>query len=355
MKIALLMSLFSLTALAADPHASLKSNSGVPSKTGERCFKVVAHRGASSKFPEHTKAAYEAAIDMGADYIEPDLVMTKDNVLIARHESMLSYSTDVEQKFPTRKATKTVDGQKVTDWFSEDFTLAEIKTLKARQTRGFRNQSHNGKEDILTFAEVIEIAQKKGKEVGRVVGVFPETKSAAYFRSIKKPMEDILLADLKKYGWDKKDSPVIIQSFELSSLKRIKEKSALPLVFLVGDLKFKPADAEFSKDKRTYADFVKPREMKKLKKEGIYAMGFWKGLIVPTTPSGELFEPTALIADAKQEGLKVFVYSFASDKEILPQGYNNDPVREYVNFCRLRVDGVFTDSPDDAVKASFFR
>src|SRR5262245_33842843 len=163
---------------------------------------IIGHRGASGHRPEHTLEGYRLAAEMGADFIEPDLVSTKDGVLIARHENEIGATTDAAEKFPARKATKTVDGQSITGWFSEDFTLAEIRTLRAKERLSFRSHAYDGRFGIPTFDEVIEIAQTLGKELGRPIGVYPETKHPTYFRGIGLPLEEKLLASLDKHGWN---------------------------------------------------------------------------------------------------------------------------------------------------------
>src|SRR5262245_17823262 len=175
---------------------------------------IIGHRGASGHRPEHTLAGSRLAAEMGADFIEPDLVVTKDGVLIARHENEIGGTTDAADKFPDRKRTKTIDGMPVTGWFSEDFTLAEIKTLRARERLPFRSHGWDGQFAIPTFDEVIALAQELGRELGRPVGIYPETKHPTYFRGIGLSIEDRMLASLERHGWNTADAPVFIQSFE---------------------------------------------------------------------------------------------------------------------------------------------
>src|SRR5262245_17772687 len=173
---------------------------------------VIAHRGASGYRPEHTLEGYRLAVEMGADFIEPDLVSTKDGVLIARHENEIGSTTDAADRFPDRKRTKTVDGQSLTGWFTEDFTLAEIKTLRARERLPFRSHSYDGQFLIPTFDEVLDLAQRLGEARHRSVGVYPETKHPTYFRGISLPLEEKLLASLRRHGWNDRTAPVFIQS-----------------------------------------------------------------------------------------------------------------------------------------------
>src|SRR5262245_25478902 len=186
---------------------------------------LIAHRGASGYLPEHTLAAYSLAIVQGADYIEPDLVATKDGVLIARHENEIGATTDVEKKFPDRRRTKQVDGQDISGWFSEDFTLAEIRTLRARERLEFRSHEFDGQFEIPTFDEVIDLAQQLGRERGRPLGIYPETKHPSYFQGIGLPLEDRLLDALRRHGWDRADAPVFIQSFETANLRALRSRT----------------------------------------------------------------------------------------------------------------------------------
>ena len=191
---------------------------------------VIGHRGAAGHRPEHTIASYELAIDYGADFIEPDLVSTKDEILIARHENDISGTSDVAQKFPERRSTKTVDGKEIQGYFAEDFTLAEIKTLRARERLPFRNQGWNGVYEIPTFQEVIDLAQRKSQEKGRVIGIYPETKHPSYFRSIGLMLEPPLVKTLVANGYADTDAPVFIQSFEVQNLKDLSKLTRIRLV-----------------------------------------------------------------------------------------------------------------------------
>src|SRR5262249_26643187 len=204
-------------------------------------------RGASGHRPEHTVASYRLASEMGADFIEPDLVSTKDGILIARHENEIGGTTDVAAKFPQRKTAKRIDGMEVTGWFTEDFTLAEIKTLRATERLPFRSHDYDGKFEGPAFDEGIELAQQLGRERGRPVGVYPETKHPAYFRSIGLPLEDRLLAALARHGWTDRSAPVFIQSFE-QNLRDIRPKTTIRLIQLMeGAI---PTDADLRDIKR---------------------------------------------------------------------------------------------------------
>jgi glycerophosphoryl diester phosphodiesterase len=215
---------------------------------------IIGHRGASGHRPEHTLAGYRLAAEMGADYIEPDLVSTKDGVLIARHENEIGSTTDAAKKFPDRKRTKTVDGMSITGWFSEDFTLAEIKTLRARERLDFRSHGWDGQFEVPTFDQVIELAQRLGKELNHPIGIYPETKHPTYFRAIGLPLEDRLLASLDRHGWNTANAPVFVQSFE-TNLRELRPKTRVKLIQLMeGAI---PTDEQLRTIK-SYADGIGP-------------------------------------------------------------------------------------------------
>lgn len=293
---------------------------------------IVGHRGASGYRPEHTLAAYQLAIEQGADYIEPDLVMTKDGVLVARHENEISGSTDVAKKFPERKTTKLIDGLTVSGWFIEDFTLKEIKTLRARERLPFRNHVHDGEFEIPTFREILELVKKEKRKVG----IYPETKHPSYFQSISLPLEEAMVKELTTFGFNTKDSPVFIQSFELSNLKKLKMITPLPLVYLM--------------DQKTNKDQLGEKGLKEISTI-VSAIGPDKRLIVPLNDKGELGAPTNLIQLAHAVGLKVHPYTFRNEALFLHKDYKNDPQKEYLQFFALGVDAVFSDFPDIAILA----
>lgn len=307
---------------------------------------VIGHRGSPGMRPEHTLQSYQLAIDQGADFIEPDVVMTKDHVLIARHENEISGTTDVATKFPDRKKKSVVDGQELEGWFAEDFTLKEIKTLRAKERLATRDHSFDGKFEIPTLKEILSLAKK----AQRKVGVYVETKHPSYHKSVGLPLEDHLLSDLKAAGFDGVDRPVFIQSFELTNLKEMKKKTSTKLIYLLDEGHVVPADFVIAKDKRTYGDMTKPENLKILA-ETVYGIGPYKRMILPESKSGDLLAPTSLISDAHKVGLKVHPYTFRSDKEFLNKAYGADPKKEYEQFFKLGVDGVFSDFPADAVEA----
>jgi glycerophosphoryl diester phosphodiesterase len=294
---------------------------------------IIAHRGASGHRPEHTLEAYRLAVQMGADFIEPDLVSTRDGVLIARHENEIGATTDAAARFPDRQKTKTIDGQSITGWFSEDFTLEEIRTLRAKERLAFRSHDYDGQFAVATFEQVIELAQRLGKERGRPVGIYPETKHPTYFRAIGLPLEEKLVAALAKHGWNRADAPVFIQSFEQGNLRELHKKTPVPLIQLVSDAKLL-TDGGLA-DIATYAKGIGPE----------------KRLIIPVNADGTLGAPTDLVERAHRAGLKVHVWTLRREPQYLPAAYKGDALAEFRDFQKLGVDGVFSDFPDLAVAA----
>ncbi len=312
---------------------------------------VIAHRGASGYRPEHTLASYELAIGMGADFIEPDLVATKDGVLIARHENEISETTDVagRQEFAARRAVKEIDGHEVAGWFTEDFTLAEIKTLRARERLPFRDQAFNDRFEVPTFAEVLELARRKSDETGRTIGVYPETKHPSYFRSLGIPLEEPLLSALADEGYRGRTAAVYIQSFEVGNLRELRKLTDLPLIQLL-EAEGQPWDFTVAGDSRTYRDLATPAGLAEI---ATYADGIGpnKRMIVPAGPGGRLLPPTSLVEDAHRAGLLVHPWTFRSDGSFLAAEYEGDPEREYGQFFSIGVDGLFSDFSDTAVRA----
>ncbi len=369
-----------LAACATPPGAALKTLDGKPPM-------VAAHRGASGYLPEETIEAYVKAIELGADFIELDLVSTKDGVLIARHDPNLGISTDVAQhpEFAARKRTTRVDGEEQTGWFSGDFTLAEIKTLGAISTDAQRPQEFNGRFKVPTFDEVIALAQQKSRETGRTIGIYPETKNPSYFRLLGLPLEDKMLASLDRAGWNSRSAPVLLQSFEPGSLKYMRSKgSTLRMVQLIDgdsvDLKTgavtfdvpsdRPYDWTLAGDKRNFDVMVTPAGLAEIK---TYADGIgpWKryivsvkgtvgadGKVVDRNGDGKINDadadtvaPTTLIADAHRAGLFVHAFTFRNESRRLAASYRGDPKREYLQYYALGLDGLFTDFTDTALAA----
>jgi glycerophosphoryl diester phosphodiesterase len=322
---------------------------------------VIGHRGASGYRPEHTLASYQLAIDLGADYIEPDLVSTKDRVLVARHENEIGGTTDVaaHPEFASRRTTKVIDGVSITGWFTEDFTLAELKTLRAKERiPGLRptNTAFDGLEQIPTLQEVIDLARRND------VGIYPETKHPSYFDGIGLSLEEPLVATLELNGYTKQSSPVFIQSFEVSNLKELDGMTRVPLVQLISDVG-KPFDFVLSGDPRTYADLATPAGLREIARYADGA-GANKNLIVPRDSANRLLSPTSFIRDAHRAGLVVHPWTFRRENSFLPQDFREgnpgspmyeaatgDFAAELRLFYRLGVDGVFTDNPDVAVAA----
>ena len=347
---------------------------------------VIGHRGASGYRPDHTLESYKLAIDMGADFIEPDLVATKDGVLVARHEPNITGTTDVAPRpeYASRKTTKNVDGVNEEGWFVSDFTLAELKTLRAVQPLSDRDQSYNGKFQIPTFEEVLDLAKAEGTKAGRTVGVYPETKHPTYHAKLGLPLEDRLLAVLAKYGYTTKASPVIVQSFEVSNLKYLRTKTQVRLVQLVdandvnadGSMDLtapydKPYDFAVAGDSRTFASLLTPAGLKEIK---TYADGIgpWKPYLIPSKQvdanndgkpddlngDGKIDErdrvmmpATSVVKDAHAAGLFVHAYTFRNEAKRLASDFKGDPKAEYKLFFNLGVDGVFSDFTDTAKAA----
>ena len=323
---------------------------------------VIGHRGTAGNLPEHTLEGYALAIELGADYIEPDLVATKDGELIARHEPNITATTDVSTRpeFAARKTTKTVDGEKIAGWFSEDFTLAEIKTLRARerlpQLRA-ANTRYDGQDSILTFEEVVALAREEGAKAGRTVGVYAELKHPTYFASVGLPMEERAVAAIRKAGLDRRDAPFFLQAFELAPLAAVRQRINVRTVFLM-DSAGAPADLVAKGDRRTFADLTRPAELKAMSPY-VDGVGPAKTLIVPVDAAGRSLPPTSLIADAHAAGMVVHPFTFRSENSFLPTelrrgsdpAAHGDDQAEYLTFFKLGVDGVFSDFPDRAVAA----
>lgn len=317
---------------------------------------IIAHRGASGERPEHTLAAYKRAIEQGADYIEPDLVMTKDDVLVIRHENEISGTTDVagHPEFADRRTHKMIDGQPVVGWFTEDFTLAELKTLHARERLPQLRPANGGwmEERIATLDEALALL----RGTKRRVGIYPETKHPSYFASIGKPMEAALVAALARAGYTGRDDPVFIQSFEVSNLKALRGMTKLRLVQLI-DGEHAPHDQIEAGSGMTVADMVTPAGLKAI---AAYAdaIGPYKLLIEPRDAAGQALPPTRLVEDAHTAGLLVHPWTFRSENIFLPAGDRvgedqagkGDAAAEYRRFLGYGVDGLFSDFPAEAVK-----
>ncbi len=376
---AALAALAPATALADDSRGGAENNP-----------LVIGHRGASGYLPEHTLPSYALAIKLGADYIEPDLVSTKDGYLIARHEPNIGGTTDVSTRpeFADRETTKMVDGFPVTDWFASDFTLAEIKTLRAIQPLAERPQRFNGRYRIPTLDQVIALAKRYSKRYDRRIGIYPETKHPTFHQDLGLALERPLVRTLDRAGWDRRRSPVFIQSFEQSNLKRLNRMTGVRLVQLIdandvnadGSLDYtapydRPYDWTASGDPellaRTfgylttdaglrevarYADgigpwkpYIQSTEAADINGDGVVGDENGDGLVNET--DRRLIAPSDLVDRAHARGLLVHPYTFRNEQRRLAYDYEGNPINEYLLFYELGVDGVFSDFPNTAFAA----
>lgn len=314
---------------------------------------VIAHRGASGERPEHTLASYALAIEQGADFIEPDLVMTKDGRFVARHENEISETTDVaaHPEFRGRKTSKVIDGKKVSGWFTEDFTLAELRTLRAKERLPLLrsgNRVYDRQFEVPTLGEIIALAKDASAKTGRTIGIYPETKHPSYFSSIGLPMEALLVAELKAAGWDRSDAPVFIQSFEVNNLKALKQLTRVRLIQLL-DADGGPADGA----QPSYAAMITPAGLKAV---ASYAAGIGPHKSLVVRNDGAV---TALVGDAHAAGLKVHPWTFRAENFFLPSGLRKglNPAghgrldEEIARHIAAGVDGFFTDFPYIGVQA----
>lgn len=325
---------------------------------------VHAHRGASGYRPEHTLAAYRLAVQQGADYIEPDLVMTRDGVLVDRHEPEIGGTTDVADRpeFASRKATKKLDGSSVTGWWVEDFTLAELKTLRAKerlpQLRP-ESASYDGRFDVPTLDEVLVLRAQLSRETGRTIGVIPEIKHSTYLHDAGLDPERALMTSLRDHRLNRPNAAVWVQSFELTNLLRLRHELGYKAksVFLVSS-GGAPYDLVAQGDSRTYTDLIAPASLKRLAKS-IDGIGADKSRVIPRRADGTLGTPTSLVRDAHRVGLDVTPWTFRAENSFLPVDYRvgTDPAAhgrmadEVTRFFEAGVDGVFCDQPDICVAA----
>lgn len=346
---------------------------------------VIGHRGGANGYlPEHTLEAYALGIELGADYVEPDLVVTKDGHLIARHEPDLSATTNVATlpQFAARRRTVMLDGVPVTGFFAHDFTLAEIRQLRALQPMAERDQGFNGRFTIPTLDEVIDLVKRKSAHTGRRIGIYPETKHPTYHQGIGLALEDRLLAALTRAGWNHRDAPVFIQSFETANLRYLRSRTQVKLVQLVdadgvnpdGSLALnrpfdKPYDWVVSGRPGLFSDLLTPAGLAEVRS---YADGIgpWKPYLISSTcrvvngacsdVNGDgvvndadrtLLPPSEVVANAHRLGLVVHPYTFRNEPRRLAANYAGNPVSEYLAFYELGVDGVFSDFADTALAA----
>ncbi|MCP9973178.1 glycerophosphodiester phosphodiesterase [Streptomyces somaliensis] len=325
---------------------------------------VIAHRGASGYRPEHTLGSYQLALDMGAHVIEQDLVPTRDGHLVCRHENDISGTTDVADhpEFASRRTTKTVDGQTLTGWFTEDFTLAELKTLRAKERiPGTRphNTLYDGRWTVPSFEEVLRWAEKEGRRRGRPVWLHVETKHPTYFRGLGLGLEERLAGLLRRYGRHRADSPTFLQSFEPTSMQRMAKLVATPRVVLLWTPDDRPYDFVEAGDPRTVADLVTPRGLDWI---ASYAQGIGPllDLVIPRRPDGRLGEPTTLVRDAHARGLLLHPYTLRNENAFLPADFRRgadpnaygDVFAAYRAYFATGIDGIFTDQPDTGLLAA---
>ncbi|MEV4311732.1 glycerophosphodiester phosphodiesterase [Actinocrispum sp. NPDC049592] len=343
-----------VSSAAADPQAeSYGGHEATPT--------IFGHRGASGYRPEHTLASYELAARMGADYIEPDLVTTKDGVLVARHEPEISGTTDVADhpEFAGRKTTKNLDGVQTTGWFTEDFTLAELRTLRAKERIPEfrqRNTIYNGKFQVPTFQEVIDLSKRLSRELHRQIGIVPEIKHSTYFRQQGKAIEPKFVEMLNRNGLNRPDAKVVVQSFEVGNLIELNRVLRVQLVQLTGATG-QPYDFTVKGDKRTYADMTTPAGLRDIAKYADW-LGPDKNQIIPRNAAGFLQAPTSLVADSHKAGLKVVAYTFRAENNFLPADFRSsaNPAEygnlfgEFQKFVDTGMDGLFTDNTDIAVE-----
>ncbi|MBJ9952756.1 MULTISPECIES: glycerophosphodiester phosphodiesterase [unclassified Acinetobacter] len=332
---------------------------------------IVGHRGASALRPEHTLESYQKAIDDGADFIEPDLVSTKDGVLVARHENEIGGTTNVGtlSQFTDRKTTKIIDGISLTGWFTEDFTSNELKLIKARERIPAlrpNNTQYNDQFNIPTLEQIIELAEQNYKKTGKIIGLYIETKHPTYFQSLRLGMEDPLLKTLAKYQYTREIAPIYLQSFEVNNLKYFKEQLTLhkslknaKIIQLYDDKKASPADYVVQGIKTTYGDMATAQGLKTV---ATYAdgVGPWKPYIFNESYTA----PSSFVADAHAVNLKVHPYTFRPENNFLAANLKcstaeQDAARrcetgankEYEMYFKAGVDGLFTDDPGLGRKA----
>jgi len=345
-----------LSALLTVGHVNAESTSAWATLSGEQPL-VIAHRGASGHRPEHTLASYELAIEFGADFIEPDLVATKDGHLVARHEPLIDATTDVAShpEFASRKTTRLLDDKQVTGFYVSDFTLQEIKTLRAVQPNPARAKTYDGQFEIPTFEEILVLLERTNARRSKPVGVYPETKHPAFHLALGLPLEDRLLDALRKHHLEGATAPVFIQSFESANLQYLRGKTSTRQVQLMDDgaLLFDASGKVVVGVKiPDYGDKRGGTSPKTLADIAGYAnaIGPWKRLIL-LDKGAESLVPTTVIKQAHEAGLLVHTYTFRNEPAMLAPQYRGDPLLEYQQIFGMGIDGVFSDFPDTALKA----
>ncbi|ANS63977.1 glycerophosphoryl diester phosphodiesterase [Streptomyces lincolnensis] len=325
---------------------------------------IIGHRGASGYRPEHTFGSYQLALDMGADIVEAgDLVPTRDGHIVCRHEPEIGGTTDVANhpEFAARRTTKVLDGVSTTGWFTEDFTLAELKTLRAIEripANRPHNTLYNGHWEIPTFEEVLKWQDEQTRKRGKQVWIYPETKHPTYFRGLGLGLEERVAKLLHKYGKDRRNSPVIIQSFEPTSIQRLNRLVDNPLAVLLSSADSRPWDFVASGDPRTVADLITPKGLREI---AGYAQGIGPtlDLIIPRDAQGNLTKPTTLVKDAHKVGLVLHPWTMRNENPFLPANFRKgtdadaygDVFGAFRTYFATGIDGVFTDNPDTGVLA----
>jgi glycerophosphoryl diester phosphodiesterase len=324
---------------------------------------VIGHRGAAGYRPEHTLASYELAARLGADFMEPDLVVTSDGVLVCRHEPEIGGTTDVasHREFALRKTTKMLDGVAITGWFTEDFTLAELKTLRAverlPQIRQ-RDTLFNGRFEIPTFQELLNLRAQLSRELNRRLGVYPETKHPTFFRTAGLALEPRLLEILRRNRLNRPNAPVFVQSFEVTNLEELREAGLRTKSVQLLATSGAPFDTVAAGSGPTYADLSTPAGLRGVAR---YAQGIGpdKLQVIPRKADGTLDCPTALVTDAHGAGLVVHPYTFRAENSFLPVDYQTSArptdygraIDEQVTYLRAGLDGLFTDQADISIIA----
>ncbi|MFF3847454.1 glycerophosphodiester phosphodiesterase [Streptomyces sp. NPDC002328] len=325
---------------------------------------IIGHRGASGYRPEHTFGSYQLALDLGADIVEAgDLVPTKDGHLVCRHEPEIGGTTDVADhpEFAARRTTKLLDGVSTTGWFTEDFTLAELKTLRATEripANRPHNTLYNGRWDIPTFEEVLKWQDRQTRERGKQVWIYPELKHPTYFRELGLGLEERVAKALRRHGKDGKNAPVILQSFEPTSIQRLNKLVDNPLVVLLSGATTRPWDFVATGDPRTVADLVTRKGLREI---AGYAQGIGPtlDLVIPKDAAGNLTTPTTLVRDAHAVGLILHPYTLRNENPFLPANFRKgsdpdgygDVFGAYRTYFATGIDGVFTDQPDTGLLA----
>jgi glycerophosphoryl diester phosphodiesterase len=331
--------------------------------TNRRPHIVIGHRGAAGYRPEHTLASYELAARLGADFLEPDLVVTSDGVLVCRHEPEIGATTDVaaHPEFTSRETTKLVDGVAITGWFTEDFTLAELKTLRAVERLPHirqHNTLYNGRYEIPTFQELLDLRARLSNELRRVLGVYPETKHPTFFQNAGLPLEPRLLEILQHNRLNRPDAPVFVQSFEVSNLMQLRASGLRTKSVQLLSASGAPFDTVAAGSGPTYADLSTPGGLRGIARHAD-AIGPDKLQVIPHQADGTLGLPTTLVTDAHHAGLLVHPYTFRAEDTFLPADYQTSTIPtdygraidEQVTYLRAGLDGLFTDQADIGVHA----